>query len=460
MPPPIIVLVVAVMFVSAAYSFYYHDRPRVDAQAYDRIGWNLARGLGYIEDERNTSNPRADDAIVRLGPGYEFFLAGIYSIVGHQIWVVWLVHAFLRGITTYMVYAIGQFLFVSCGSPLWRERVALLAAFLFGFSPDLIVINGLLLTETFFLFLIVAAIYGTLRLFDITKPQKVWHTGFVGLLWALTIMTRPVALLAYVALLVLFLYCRKLKHAIVFLLFPALFIVSWSAFITMRYDHFVLTTTAGWYDMWVGNNPEATGGFEKSPEIQAFRDITHDSTVLDRVGREKYVEFLFGQPFSFLELQWRKTALYFSLLRPGGYWIHLIDHPWDLRITLGSSFVWTSVLLAGGLSGAYVLLRRRKDDAAKIFLLLAAFQPLAVIPVIVETRYRYPFFPFLAIYAAYFFVKLFSSEVSERLMQKEVDTTVNLKSVLAIVLVFLMVCTGYDFWHNFGDIVEKIEWII
>ena len=36
----------------------------------------------------------------------------------------------------------------------------------------------------------------------------------------------------------------------------------------------------------------------------------------------------------FLELQWRKTALYFSLIRPTGFWIHLRDAPWQRFFTL------------------------------------------------------------------------------------------------------------------------------
>ena len=136
---PIAIAVIIVTLVSAAYSFYYHDRPRVDAQAYDFVGWNLARGLGYIENEQNAANPRADDAIVRVGPGYQFFLAGVYSMFGHHVWIVWILHALLRGATVYFVYAITRFF-------LHNEKASLFGAFLVGFSPDLIVINGLLLT--------------------------------------------------------------------------------------------------------------------------------------------------------------------------------------------------------------------------------------------------------------------------------------------------------------------------
>ncbi|GEM_PF-738046 len=453
---PIAIGIIVVTLVSAAYSFYYHDRPRVDAQAYDRIGWNLARGLGYIEVEANAENPRADDAIVRVGPGYQFFLAGIYALFGHHIWIVWILQAILRGATAYLVYKLAQLLFSHGLVSLWQDRAALIAAALFGFSPDLIVVNGFLLTETLFLFLLMAAVYGSIRLLDDsaenTQKGMIYATG-IGLLWAFAILTRPVAILAFAVVVFMLGYHKEFKQAAAVLLAPLLLVGAWSAFVTARYDHFVLTTTAGWYDMWVGNNPQATGGFEKSPEIQAFRDITHDSTVLDEIGREKYFEFLATQPLQFFELQWRKTALYFSLMRPGGYWIHIIDHPWDLRITLGSSLVWTFLLFAGGLSGAWLFWRRRKDNASRAFLAFAILQPLAVIPIIVETRYRYALFPFLVIFAAYFVMLFFSGGW-------HASKENGLRKAFATILIFLGICAGYDFWYNFGDIISKLDRVI
>lgn len=430
---PIAIGVMIVTLVSAAYSFYYHDRPRVDAQAYDFVGWNLARGLGYIENERNAGNPRADDAIVRVGPGYQFFLAGIYKIFGHHIWIVWILHALLRGATVYIVYAMTRFLF--------RENAALLAALLVGFSPDLIVINGLLLTETLFIFFLVAAVYSTLRLISPDISATRWSWVGVGLLWACAVLTRPVALFSLLATVGVLLFHRRWRDAALVVLMPVLLVGSWSYAMTQRYDHFILTTTAGWYDIWVGNNPEATGGFEKSPVIQDFRDITYDSTVLDRVGREKYFEFLFQQPLQFLELQWRKTTLYVSSMRPGGYWIHLFAHPWDMRITLGASLVWTFMLFAGGLAGGYLWLREKCDVVSRLFLFFSVLQPLAVIPIIVETRYRYAFFPFLAILSAYF-IMTYRPKLSLR--------------ALGFACTFLGIATLYDLWYNFGDIMEKI----
>lgn len=455
---PIGIIVMATALVSIAYSFYYHDRPRVDAHAYDRIGWNLARGLGYIEIEANAANPRSDDAIVRVGPGYQFFLAGIYTVVGHKIWVVWIIHALLRGASVYILYRLAVLLFSSSPHSIWNGRMANAAAALFGFSPDLIMINGLLLTETLFLFLLIGAVYLSLRL--VTEERNLVLAAGASVVWAYAILTRPVALLPFFLFMGVLLWRKNWRSAAMVFLLPVVCVSLWSYRMTARYDHFIVTTTAGWYDMWVGNNPHATGGFEKSQDIQEFRDETYDSTVLDRIGRQKYFEFLTEQPLRFLELQWRKAALYFSLLRPGGYWIHLLAHPWDLRISLAASWIGTSLLFTSGLAGAYIVLRYHDDMQSRLFLAFAVLQPLAVIPIIVETRYRYALFPFLAVFGAYFLVLFMeSNSLKENGNVPQIPLS-SLRRVLVVAVIALMVFTGYDFWYNFVDIVTKINRVV
>ena len=56
-----------------AYSFYFKITPAIDARAYNDIAWNIAQGNGYRE---SADVPfEKDNSIVRVGPGYEFFLA-------------------------------------------------------------------------------------------------------------------------------------------------------------------------------------------------------------------------------------------------------------------------------------------------------------------------------------------------------------------------------------------------
>jgi hypothetical protein len=69
-------------------------------------------------------------------------------------------------------------------------------------------------------------------------------------------------------------------------------------------------------------------------------------------------------------------------------------------IMLASSF-WAFIIFAFGLSGAW-LVWFRKETLSRLMIAMALMAPLAVIPIIVETRYRMPVYPFLAIFAGYF----------------------------------------------------------
>ncbi|TSC68799.1 MAG: glycosyl transferase family protein [Parcubacteria group bacterium Gr01-1014_70] len=393
----LIVLAVMVVLLSAAYSFYYHDRPRVDAEAYDAIARNLAAGRGYIEDRTNEHHPERDDAIVRVGPGYEFFLAGVYTLFGRHLWIVWILHALIRGASVIVLYAIGRMLLPE------KEHVWLLSAAVFGFTPDLIVVNGLLLTETLFLFLFLYATYETLHLGKAHSRARVFWAGCI---WGLAILTRPTALLPFLVTGGM-LMRHKNTVSVLLLIIPVVLLVGpWSYYMSMRYEAFILTTTAGGLDLWVGNNPDATGGFVKTPEIQDVRNMYH-SVEFSRIAFQKYVEFITESPFAFLELQWRKTALYFSLVRPTGFWIHLAGYPWHRLVTLFASGVWTVAI--------------------------------SVIPFIVETRYRYALFPFLAVCAvtAYYEYPKY-------------------RRVFFSVCMLLFIFTAYDMWFNWLEIWDKL----
>jgi len=212
------------------------------------------------------------------------------------------------------------------------------------------------------------------------------------------------------------------------------------------YNHFVPTSATGGYDLWIGNNPDAVGGFEKTPEQQRIRDTLH-IIELETYGFHKYFEFIKKEPLKFVELQFRKTTMYFSGIRPTGWWSFLKNKPIDQAITLGASGLWTGVLLLFGLSGLWIFFRRKTDLKSRLFLAFALLQPISVIPVIVESRYRYPFFPFLALFSAMFLVWWWK--------EKEIRTY--LKKVLLSVLGILIIMTGIDFLYNKEDIFNRIN---
>ncbi len=123
----ILFIVGAVFLVSLTLSFSLRLEPEVDARAYDNIAQNIVRGNGYVE------NPdillEKDFSIARVGPGYEFFLAGIYKVFGHHYEVVWIFQAIFQALIALFSFLVSRQIFRKD----WKPIIGYLAAAFVGF---------------------------------------------------------------------------------------------------------------------------------------------------------------------------------------------------------------------------------------------------------------------------------------------------------------------------------------
>ncbi|MFC1595093.1 glycosyltransferase family 39 protein [Patescibacteria group bacterium] len=427
-----------IFIISIVFSFVYHIKPTTDAKAYNAIAINLAEGRGYIENIDNINIPTKDDAIIRVGPGYEFFLAGLYKIFGNHLWVVWFFQVLLRVITAFFLFKLSLEIF---GDNLTGERIGLIAAVIFGLTPDLIIMGGMLLAETLFLTLLIISAYFSLKLLS---NNKTWYLWIVGFMWGITMLVRPTALPMMLFFIGFLLYQKRLKFAFIVFLISIICVGSWSVRNSLLFDRPLFTTTAGPIALWVGNNEFATGGYDKSPAIQKIISENH-STDLGKIAMKEYFSFLIEHPIQFSELQIRKTVMYFSLIRPTGFWFYLGNKPIQRLLTLGASAFGTAFLFIMGCAGLFLFYKNYKNGSIKKHFLigLIALQPLVVIPTYVETRYRSPFLLFLALFAAYFLFQYFR----------------RYKILFASLLVFI-IFTLYDIWYNYIEISEKINVVL
>jgi hypothetical protein len=126
---------------------------------------------------------------------------------------------------------------------------------------------------------------------------------------------------------------------------------------------------------------------------------SHSSAEISAHGTQEFEQFVFHHPFQEAELLAKKTSAYWSVARPYAFWFYLNGLP--QKIVFVWSVVWSFVLFVLGLSGAW-LMWESKRPLDRWLLLLALLMPLSVIPIIVETRYRLPVYPFLALFGGYF----------------------------------------------------------
>ena len=166
--------------LSIGYSFYYQIKPQVDARAYDAIAQNIASGNGYREA------PMGNDAsVIRVGPIYEYFLAGIYKTFGHSYPAVWIIQAMLRVFSALFLYFTVLLIFKEDEH---KKQIALWASAFFAFYPDLIEISAMLMTETLYLFFVCLLIYLFFKYID--SPNKSLLVG-LGIVSGLAVLARP-----------------------------------------------------------------------------------------------------------------------------------------------------------------------------------------------------------------------------------------------------------------------------
>jgi hypothetical protein len=396
------VLLLVVFTCSLTYAFGFRITPAADARWYDTIAWNLAQGKGFRVDD--TKPLEEDPAIAIVGPGYVYSLAGIYRLFGHHLEAVWIVQSLLHTLNAFLVFLLARKVLASAGG---HWGISLLAAALYGLNPDLIQLAAMLLTENFYLTLILLAALGMAAFVADSKTKTALGTA---VFLACAILVRPIAVLPMLLFMVVLVIKKKWIVLPAVVLIQALFIGVWAWRNYSVYDRFILLTAAGGYDLWVGNNPGADGEPHPTEEI---RDYTteHGTVEADRYGAEQYVKFIFSDPADFLRLQLVKTAKFFSVIRTSAWWFHMSGIARTLTFFISAPFYFIYLLLGGA---GIISSLRKGPAAARIISLLALSIPVAVIPIIVTSRMRYPMYPFLAVLSALAILRFRRGELSRR----------------------------------------------
>lgn len=386
-----LVIIIAVSFlVSAAYSFWHRIPPLVDAQAYDQIALNLLAGNGFKENAELSFDQ--DTAMLRAGPGYEFFLAGIYGLFGHHYEAVWIIQALLHALTAYLMYWLGKELFPEKG-----ETIGLVAAALIGLSPDLIEISAMLMTETLYLFFTVLIAYLFVKNFS-EKNAAILSSG-LGLVLAIGILTRPPLVLFAPIIFIAFLWQKKNLQAFNFTAWLLVGLAPWIIRNYLVHGQFILTTLIGDFNIWVGNTLHANGGQLAS----GFNPVTdhvakYGVGSLPDAARTAFLDFITRHPLEFIKLCALRFVRYFSLIRPMGFWFYQTG--WSQLVFVALSGLSIALMYVSGLWGMVKSWTLRQPKMY-FFLALGLSAPLFLFITVVESRYRFQIYPFLAIFGSY-----------------------------------------------------------
>ncbi len=433
----LLILLVLVFGVNIIYSFYFKITPAIDARAYDNIAWNIAQGNGYRE---SADMPFIEDnSIVRVGPGYEFFLAAIYYVFGHNYAAVWVIQALLLALSAFLIFFVSKEVF---GKD-WNFLIGIIAAVLVGFSPDLITLQGMLMSETLGIFLIILTVYLFFRHINKENPS-ISGAVLSSISLAFTALVRTPAIFLLLSVIGYYIFRRQWKFLAVFLTVFIILFMPWAIRNYIVFHAFIPTNLAYGLDLAAGNHPGASGELEpheiSGQLIEQYGYLKANSLLL-----REAVGFIFSHPLEFLKITFYRISIYFSFARPTGFWFHL--HGLSRALTLASSAFYSALLFFFGFWGIWKIkdLKEQKLNA-QLLLYMLIMMPLAVIGIVVETRYRSSVYPFFAVFAGYGI---------NLLWQKKAEW----KPIFYIALLFLA-NTFFDILRNFGRIIGRIQELI
>ncbi len=357
-------------------------------------------------------------------PLYPYFLAFLAAVTGSSIFWSKLLQTLLCVGTIFFTYRLANHLF--------SRTVAIVAGLIYAVYGTLIFYETMFLIPVLFLFFVVWGMYRFVVYFD-SKVTVTWL--LTGAIFGLAAIARPNVLLV-IPFLILWKLIRSDRGTAlgrrlimpVIMLCGALAVV---APVTIRNlivtGDFVLISSQGGINLYLGNNPNADGLTMLMPEVDLDESVSWrqfgvqtKAAAEQETGRSmtdaelsafwtsRAVDFIAANPSHFLELVWKKCVylvngfensdnvdIYYqrtkSALFSALVWYKLIYFPFGLLLPLF-------------LLGAY-LYRRNWIKLAPLYIFLIAYTP-SIVLFLVTARHRLSLLPFLMILAAAGIVKL------------------------------------------------------
>ncbi|MEW6095622.1 MAG: glycosyltransferase family 39 protein [bacterium] len=324
-------------------------------------------------------------------PLYYYYLALCYLISGYNLVFPRIVQFTLGVVTCLLTYLIGKQLF--------NKPIGMIGALLCALCGTLIFYEGVLLSTALTTFFSCASLFFFLR----GKEEGITKNLVLGAVClGVATLSQPNVIIFLPFILIWMLTTYKIpkkeiitKYAIVLLAF--FMTISPVTIRNCIYGgKFILLTTVGGFQFWIGNNEHARGSFDF---CQPYLDNLQEK--MKEEGRELYLadvlDFAKREPVKFIKLQLKKFLLFW------GSWDipHQVnyDNIKEIISLLKSPLITFGGLSIIGLTGLFFSLRHWKK-----FLLLYLFifaYSFSVIAFVVVGRYRPPVIPCLASFGGF-----------------------------------------------------------
>lgn len=265
----LLALLVRVGFVIAQLELQLFDIAfdATDSSLYRRLAEGIASGQGFVGG--------GGEPTAFVGIGYPAFLALLFQVSDSTLFIA-LVQSVIGAATVALI--------AWMGGRLGQLRGAWIAGVAAALYPHLIFWTGYILTETVYVFLLVAAVSTAIAACgEGSNPARL--ATMSGATFGCAALVRPIALglgLLFVAIAIMARPYRK--QAFVGVAALALVIAPWVIRNAIQLGAPVVTSTESGYVLWQGNSPDANGGTRGYVDTLDFTplDLSEDLSEVER----------------------------------------------------------------------------------------------------------------------------------------------------------------------------------
>lgn len=424
-----------------------------DSQIYNNYALNIAQNNDWI----------GKDAFF-MSPIYPYFLAVIYKIFGQSTYLIRLLQVIISTITIFLIYLISKNLF--------SKKIGYVSAAIAAFYSQLIFYSGLILSETLQVFV------SSLLLFFLTKNfDNIYKKWFVSGIWLGLLAIFRANILVFAVLIVVYFIIKIIKQKEsqkIYLISFLRFILGMMLIIApvtirnyMVSNDFVLITSNGGINFYIGNNEKSLGVFttptefnfasdmsgEKYAEKLSHRDLS--ASEASSFWYEQAIKFMEDNPLSAIYLMLNKIFLFFlPEENPQSAMMDYNFYKENFSRILQLPLIDFSVLSILFVLGSVMLWKDRRKYL-EIYLFAFAYFVSTII-FFVNGRFRLALLPVIIPISAYsiiFIIETFSKSEFSKLK----------KPVIIVAVLFLIAnfgsfkpkFTDYDAYLHLGDIAYK-----
>ncbi len=355
-----------------------------DQLSYDALARSLLAGRGFSFTANWYPFTPANTPTAHWSFAYPLYLAGIYALTGYHPLVARIFQSIIGGaLLCYLIYLIGR--------KVVNETVGLVAAALAAVYGYFIYYIAALMTETFFIVLVLISLYLSITLKE--KPSF-GRWALLGLALGLAALLRQ-SILLFVPFLLLWLIWDLKKEGIRWWYFAIpivvtiLVIAPWSVRNYRVYHQFLLLNSNSGYALYASNNPDMGTDWNNEVVVVPVPDdlVGQNEAQLDRTLTQRGIGFILADPHRYLLLTLSKMLEYFR------FWPST-DSSWisNLNRVLSFGLFLPFMLFGLGLS----VLRWRSFVVLYLFVLIHTGTYLLSWP---SPRYRLPVDAVLIVFA-------------------------------------------------------------